>query len=121
MELIRCAVREWPGGNLGSGLQALWVLLPSQTLSLTWLWTPLSFAEGWLWNLSVKFGGQGRKSHISWLRWEAKGREKLVAPVQGPSFLEEKTSMLTKFCSNIGSHLAIDVPAHLVSGTGLAL
>lgn len=61
------------------------------------------------------------KSHISWLRWEAKGREKLVAPVQGPSFLEEKTSMLTKFCSNIGSHLAIDVPAHLVSGTGLAL
>lgn len=107
-----------------SGLQALWVLVPSQSPSLTWVWTPLSFAEGWFWNLPVKSGGWEGKPHISWGA-RAKGGEQAHGScsrtILPGAFSRGENICAHKLFSKIRSHLDIDVPVHLVSGIGLGL
>lgn len=56
-------VREWPVGypGLELGHFGSWSPARALRLSLTWVWTPLSFAEGWVWNLSERFWGWRRE------------------------------------------------------------
>lgn len=126
MELIRCAVREWPVGYPGLGLWALWVLVPSQSpkaepnLGLD----TFELCRGVVLEPSCEIWALEKGSHTfpGVPGWGGKQRE------QGGScsrtILPGVLSRGENFCahklySKISSHLYSDVPVH--SGIGLAL